>query len=140
MEKSIFICLTFLFITLLFNGCSTGIIPDPPDDQYDDENTELSYIKVIPSNVELSFNQSKKFEVKAYNLDDRLIAMDTSQIKWTCTYECIACGVVCSVSPLTGSTQTTFKATNPEKTGRFEVWVNYGGTGGKWAKAVVQVN
>lgn len=136
--KKICLLLLLVIVSFLMIGCS-GVTPNPPSDEYDEQNTQVSYIKVIPASAELSFGQSKKFEVKAYNSDNKLVAMDTSQIKWTCTYECVACGVVCSVSPLTGSTQTTFKATNSEKVGRFEVWANYGGTGGKWAKAIVQV-
>ncbi len=134
--KKICLLLLIVIFSFLIIGCS-GVTPNTPGDEYDEQNTQVSYIKVTPASTELSFGQSKKFEVKAYNSENKLVAMDASKIKWTCTYECIACGVVCNVSPVTGSAQTTFKATNPEKTGSFEVWANYDG---KWAKANVTVN
>lgn len=130
--------IVFAVITILISGCD-GFAPNNPNEEYDYENVVLDYIKIIPSNVEMNFNQSHKFEVKAYNSDNKQIVLDITKLKWTCTYQCIACGVVCSVSPVFNSTVTTFKAIDPKKTGRFEVWVNYGGTGGKWAKAVVNV-
>lgn len=134
---SVYIIL-FVVITIFIPGCD-GFTPNIPNVEYDKENTVLEYIKIIPGNVEMNFNQSHKFEVRAYNSDNRQIAIDVTKLKWTCAYQCIGCGVVCNVSPIYNSTVTTFKATDPKKTGRFEVWVNYGGTSGKWAKAVVNV-
>ncbi len=142
-KETLLLVLTITIITtsiLLISGC-IGLAPTTnPDEEYDNINTVLDYIKIVPGNVKIKFNQSQKFEVKAYNSDNKQIVLDVTKLKWTCTYECIGCGVVCSVSPIYNSTQTTFKATNPKKTGRFEVWVNYGGVNGKWAKAVVHVN
>lgn len=130
--------MVFIVVTILISGCD-GFVSNNPNIEYDEENSVLDYIKVIPGNVEMNFNQSHKFEVKAYNSENKQIALDVTKLKWTCTYQCIACGVVCNVSPVFNSTMTTFKAIDPKKTGRFEVWVNYGGTSGKWAKAVVNV-
>jgi hypothetical protein len=132
--------LTIVITPILISGC-VGLSPTTkPNEEYTEENTVLDYIKVIPGNAEIKFNQSQKFEVKAYNSDNKPIQIDVTKLKWTCSYQCIGCGVVCNVAPIYNSTQTTFKATNPKKTGRFEVWVNYGGVNGKWAKAVVNVN
>lgn len=140
--KKIAVVILIGILLSIISGCN-GIVPNTPNnnsgEEYDQVNTEISYLKVVPNKVEMSINETKKFEVKAYNSDNKLISIDVSKIKWTCTYECIACGVVCNVSPTHGSTQTTFKAINPKKIGRFEVWVNYDGVNGKWAKADVIV-
>ncbi len=128
--------LILLLTALLIAGCD-GFIPSPSEDEYDEENTELDYLKVIPSYVTMKVNESKKFEVKAYNTDDNLIRIDTSEVKWVATYQCLACGKVWKLSPTEGSLQTTFTPTNPEKLGNYEVWANYMG---KWAKADVEVN
>ena len=127
--------LILLLVALLISGCD-GFIPNP-NEEYDEENTELAYLKVIPSQATMKVNQSKKFEVKAYNTEDNLIRIDASEVKWVATYECLACGKVWKLSPTEGSLQTTFTPTNPEKLGSYEVWANYKG---KWAKADVEVN
>jgi hypothetical protein len=124
--------LIILLAVLLITGCD-GFIPDNPE-QYYEENTELDYLKVIPSHVTMKVNESKKFEVKAYNTDDNLIRIDASEVKWVATYQCPNCGKVWKLSPAKGSLQTTF---TPLKAGSYEVWANYMG---KWAKADVEVN
>ena len=132
--KKLNILLLIIFLSaFLFTACE-GIAPSTPDNEYDEENTELAYIKVLPGQAEMSVNQSKKFEVKAYNSDNKLIAIDISQVKWVAAYECIACGVVWKLSPTQNSLQTTFI---PLDAGSFKVWANYNG---EWAKANVQVN
>jgi hypothetical protein len=124
----------FIFLGLLqLSGCD-GFTPSGPSDEYDEENTELEYLKVLPGSAELSVNQSKKFEVKAYNSDANLIAIDVSKVKWVAVYECSACGIVWKLSPTQNSLQTTF---TPLDVGSFKVWANYNG---EWAKANVQVN
>jgi hypothetical protein len=139
-KASILIFIVIVVVmAILISGCDGFAPNNNPNEEFDEENSVLDYIKVIPGKIEISFNQSQKFEVKAYNSDNKQINLDVSKLKWTCTYQCIGCGVVCNVSPIYNSTVTTFKATDPKKTGRFEVWVNYGGTSGKWAKAVVNV-
>ena len=135
MKKVVISLLMLFLVVFLMSGCN-GITPSPSDNEYDEENTELAYIKVLPNQVEMSVNQSKKFEAKAYNSDNKLIAMDASIVKWSARYtSCIFC-IEWQLSPTQGSTQTTFTPTNPEKTGNYEVWANYGG---KWAKADVTV-
>jgi len=132
----IVLLMTTFLITILLTGCA-GISPSAPDDEYDQENIEVAYLKVFPSSATVGANQTKKFEVKAYNSEDKLVSPDLSKIKWACAYECIACGVVCNLSSRQGSLQTTFSA---ERTGEYEVWAKFEGTENKWAKAVVQVN
>ena len=135
MKKVIVSLLMLFLVVFLMSGCN-GITPSPSDNEYDEENTELAYIKVLPNQVEMSVNQSKKFEVKAYNSENMLIAIDASQVKWSARYtSCIFC-IEWKLSPTQGFTQTTFIPTNPEKTGNYEVWVNYEG---EWAKATVEV-
>jgi hypothetical protein len=112
-------------VSAIMAGCQGIVLDNNSGNEYDQVNTELAYLKVTPNKIEMNINQTQKFEVKAYNFDNRLIVLDTSKIKWTCTYECIACGVVCDVYPMYDSAQTTFKITNPQKNGKFEVWVKY---------------
>ena len=133
MKKIILLILIIFLSAFLLTSCN-GVTPSGPNDEYDEENTELAYIKVLPGSAELSVNQSKKFEVKAYNSDDKLIALDITKVKWVAAYECIACGVVWKLSPTQSSLQTTF---TPLDTGDFKVWANYNG---EWAKANVEVN
>jgi len=130
------VCASFLILilaALLISGCD-GFIPNP-NEEYDEENTELAYLKVIPSQATMKVNQSKKFEVKAYNTDDNLIRIDTSQVEWIVMYQCLNCGKVWKLSPAEGSLQTTF---TPLETGNYKVWAKY--KKDKWAKAEVEVN
>jgi hypothetical protein len=136
MKKPYVLLLIIFLSAVLLNGCE-GFTLSVPGDDYDQENTEVSYLKVFPASATLTANQSKKFEVKAYNSEDKLIAPDLTKIKWACAYECIACGVVCNLSLKQGSLQTTFSA---DRTGKYELWAKYEGTENKWAKAIVQIN
>lgn len=135
-KEYIALSIIVFMISILLTGCA-GFSPSVPDDEYDQENTEIAYLKVFPASATVVANQSKKFEVKAYNSEDKLVAPDITKIKWACAYECIACGVVCKLSSTSASLQTTFSA---ERTGEYEVWAKYEGIENKWAKAVVQVN
>jgi hypothetical protein len=135
--KKVYVFLLIIALSVfLLIGCDGGFTPSPPNDEYDEENTVLDYIKVFPTQTEMNVNQSKEFTMKAYNSEDKLIAVDVSQVKWTCVYECLACGVVWKLSPTQGSLQTTFTPINTEKIGNFKVWANYEG---KWANADVEV-
>jgi hypothetical protein len=137
MKKVYIVLFIFMFlIPILLTGCD-GFTPLMPEEEYDEENTVLEYLKVLPSSVEMTVNQSKKFEVKAYNSDDKLIKINISQLKWIAKKkECPVC-VSWKLSPTQNSFQTTF---TPLESGSFEVWAKYEGTENKWAKAVVQVN
>ncbi len=125
--------LILLLVVLLITGCDDFMLDIP--EEYDEENTELDYLKVIPSHTTMNVNESKKFEVKAYNTDDKLIRIDASEVEWVATYQCPNCGKVWKLSPAKGSLQVTF---TPLKTGNYKVWAKYMG---KWAKeASVEVN
>jgi len=133
------ILLIIFLMTFLMSGCDE-FIPSAPEDEYDDENIELSYLKVVPAGVEMTFNQTQKFEVKAYNSDNKLIALDPAQIKWSARYTlCYGC-LDFKLSPTINSLHTNFTPTNPGKPGKYEVWVNYGGTSGKRGKKVIEGN
>ena len=136
MKKIGLFLLIIIMSAFLLTACD-GLVPSTPDEGYDEENTELAYLKVIPSQLEMSVNQSKKFEVKAYNSDNNLIAIDVTKVKWVASYECIACGAVWKLSPTQNSLQTTF---TPLDVGSYEVWAKVEGTEVKWAKANVEVN
>jgi hypothetical protein len=136
MKKLILLIFIIFLSAFLFIGCD-GVVPSTPGDEYDEENTELSYLKVLPGSTELKVNQSKKFEVKAYNSDNNLVAIDVTKVKWVATYECPVCGVVWKLSPTKNSLQTTFTAL---EAGSYEVWAKFEGTEVKWAKANVEVN
>jgi hypothetical protein len=132
------VCLSILIITLLtffITGCD-GFTPSPPiDEEYDQENTELSYLKIVPAQADIKVNQSQVFELKAYNSDDKLIAMDIAKFeKWVAMYSCFGCGIVWGISPITGSFQTTF---TPYKAGRYTISAKYDG---EWVQIVVYVD
>jgi len=135
MKKKVIILLVIFFIAFIITGCD-GFTPSIPDDEYDEENTELAYIKVLPTQADMMINQSKKFEVKAYNSDNKLIAIDVSMIQWIVAYECSACGVVWKLSLTENSFQTTF---TPLETGSYKLWAKYVGEENKWAKATIEV-
>jgi len=136
LNLTIIVLIALMFF--LVAGCTR---PTPPisEDEYDESNTEIKYLKVLPSQAEMKANQTQRFEVKAYNSDNKIINIDVSQIKWTCVYQCIACGAACNISPRTNSRTATFNIKDYNKIGRYEVWVNYGGTAGQWAQAIVNV-
>jgi hypothetical protein len=132
--KRLYVLLVIIFLsTFLLSGCN-GVAPSTPDDEYDEENTELAYLRIIPTDIKITVNQPKTFDLKAYNSDDKLIAMDIAKFeKWVAMYECVGCGIVWNISPITGSFQTTF---TPYKAGRYTVSARYDG---KWGQAIVYV-
>ncbi|MCC7574949.1 hypothetical protein KO361_05130 [Candidatus Woesearchaeota archaeon] len=137
MRKVSLSLIVIIMIMFLITGCD-GFMPSPPaggNDEYDQENIELAYLKIIPAQVEMKVNQSKKFEIKAYNSDDKLIKMDISKFeKWVAMYSCVGCGIVWGISPITGSFQTTF---TPYKAGRYTISAKYDG---EWVQIVVYVD
>lgn len=134
MIKKICLLILLLLFAFFIAGCE---VYDPllPNEEYDEENTELAYLTIIPAEVEMEVNQSKKFEIKAYNSDDKLIAMDIAKFeKWVAMYSCFGCGIVWGISPITGSFQTTF---TPYKAGRYTISAKYDG---EWVQIVVYVD
>lgn len=137
MKKSnslIFITITFVITAIIISGCGS-IISDITGEKYDEENTELSYLKIFPAKIDMKVNQSKVFEIKAYNSENRLIAMDIAKFeKWVAMYACAACGIVWDICPITGSFQTKF---TPHKVGRYTVSAKYDGV---WIQSIVYVD
>jgi len=113
------ILLVIVSIFLIFNSGCNYIAPDP-NVNYD--NYTISYIKVFPSTATMNVNDSKSFEVKAYDSEDNLIPIDVSQVDWVGSYECIACGIVWKLNPGSGSTSTYF---TPEEEGEYNLYAHY---------------
>lgn len=127
----IFIIIVFTITAILISGCGS-IISDITGEKYDEGNTELSYIKIFPEKIDMKVNQTKVFEIKAYNSKNRLITMDIAKFeKWVAVYACATCGTVWNIYPITGSFQTKF---TPHKVGRYTVSAKYDGF---WVQAVV---
>jgi hypothetical protein len=103
---------------ILINGC-TYVTPD-----YDYDSYTVSYIKVTPSSATLQLGSSKKFKILAYDSENNLIPVDTSEVEWGATYECWVCGKVWKLNPESGSLTTYF---TPERTGRYYIWGHYKG-------------
>lgn len=135
-KQVILLIMIGVLITMLISGCS-NIIPDipGPDQNYDEENTQLAYFKVLPTKIEMRVNQSQKFEVKGYNSDDKQIAIDLSQLEWVGKYQCYSCGKVWKLMPVKNSIQTTF---TPWATGTYEIWIKYKGKFEKKADVLVK--
>ncbi len=130
----IFITITFVITAIIISGCGS-IISDITGEKYDEENTELSYLKIFPAKIDMKVNQSKVFEIKAYNSENKLITMDIAKFeKWVAMYACAACGIVWDIYPITGSFQTKF---TPHKIGRYTVSAKYDGI---WVQSIVYVD
>lgn len=129
----IFIVMVVLTVVLL-SGCD-GFAPDNnPNKEYDQENTQLAMLKIVPATAKMKANQTKIFEVEAYNSDNRLIAMDISKFeKWVVIYQCMGCGTVWNISPTRGSFITKF---TPYKAGQYTVSAKYDGI---WVQIIVNV-
>ena len=131
-----------ILAAFFLTGCDSGSFspPLPGGEDYEEENSEIAYIKVSPAKSEMKFNQSKTFEVKAYNSDKKLVKLSAEKIKWSAKYtKCVACRDF-KLSPIEGSLYTTFTPNNPKKPGLYEVWAKLEGDEVKWGKATVDVN
>ena len=109
----IFIVGIFIIIN---SGCTSVILPD-----YDD-NYIVSYVHVKPSSVTMQLGSSKKFELVAYDSEDKLIPVNASEVEWEVAYECWACGKVWKLNPESGSITTNF---TPEKIGKYYIYGYY---------------
>ncbi len=47
--KKVVVSLLMLFLVVFLMSSCNGITPSPSDNEYDEENTELAYIKVLPA-------------------------------------------------------------------------------------------
>lgn len=137
MKRPFLITLIVIIAAFLLNGCDSGsfIPPLPGGGNYDEENSEIAYFKVLPSKIEMQVNQSYKFTVKAYNSDRKEVKIDLSNLQWAADYQCIGCGKVWKISPTRNSLQTTF---TPLEKGRYRVWVKYKGLFEKNADVLVK--
>lgn len=133
----LFIAIITIIITILISGCDGFMPNNNPDVGYDEEDTILEYMKVVPNNIEMSVNQSQKFEVRAYNSNNKRITIDAYKIKWIVAYQCPQCGVVWKLSSAKNSLETTF---TPLKPGNYKIFVSYEETGIEWPKANVTVH
>ncbi len=62
----------------------------------------------------MQLGSSKKFELVAYDSEDKLIPVNGSEVEWEVAHPCWACGKVWKLNPESGSKTTTF---TPEKVG-----------------------
>ena len=113
---------------MINSGCTTPVIPPDPadddddDDDDDDNNNIVSNFLIKPSSVTMQLGSSQKFELVAYNSEDKLVPITGSEVKWEVSFECIYCGKVWKLSPESGSKTTTF---TPEKIGRYYIYGYY---------------
>ena len=117
---TLLVLLGVVSLFLIFSCGCTYVAPDIVDEDYD--NYIVSYIKVTPKTATMNVNASKSFEVKAYDSEDNLIPIDSSEVDWAVTYECLVCGKVWKLNPESGSTSTYF---TPEKEGKYYLFAHY---------------
>ena len=131
-----FLIISLVLAAFLCNGCDMGgFTPNLPGGVYDEVNTEIAYFKVLPAKIEMKINQSQKFEVKAYNSDNKEVRIDLSQLEWQGGYQCYECGVVWKIAPTRNSLQTVF---TPLEKGKFVVWIKYNGEFKEKADVIVK--
>ncbi len=122
-----------LITTIIISGCDGFAPNNNPNQEYDRENTELAGLKIIPATLKMKVNQTKIFELQAYNSDKRLIEMDIDKFeKWVAMYQCVGCGTVWSISPTRNSFTTKF---TPYKAGQYTVSAKYDGI---WVQIIVK--
>jgi hypothetical protein len=117
-QKKINILIFFIlgFFIVINSGCT---LVTPPDD---DNNYVVSYVHIKPSSVTMQLGSSKKFELVAYDSEDKLIPVNASEVEWEVGYECWVCGKVWKLSPESGSKTTTF---TPEREGKYYIYGYY---------------
>ena len=133
-KVNLFIFIAIVFLTAVLLTACDGFAPsNNPNQGYDQENTELAELKIIPAKVEMAINETQTFEVKAYNSENRLITMDINKFeKWVVMYQCMGCGTVWNISPTTGSFKTKF---TPYRAGHYILSAKYDGI---WAQIIVK--
>jgi hypothetical protein len=117
-QKKINILIFFIlgFFIVINSGCT---LVTPPDDN---NNYVVSYVHIKPSSFTMQLGSSKKFELVAYDSEDKLIPVTASEVEWEVTPPCWACGKVWKLDPESGSKTTTF---TPEKVGEWYIWGYY---------------
>jgi len=117
-QKKINILMFFIlgFFIVINSGCT---LVTPPDD---DNNYIVSYIHIKPSSVTMQLGTSKKFELVAYDSEDKLIPVNASEVEWEAAYQCWVCGKVWELNPESSSKTTTF---TPERVGKYYIYGYY---------------
>jgi len=115
-NKCIILLGVFSVFIILISGCSY-VTPD-----YD--NYTVSYIRVVPYFATMEVNTSKIFTVKAYDAEDNIIPVDSSEVSWELAYECPACDGIGVINPKSGSLSTSF---TPYRTGLYHIYAYYKG-------------
>jgi hypothetical protein len=117
-QKKINILIFFIlgFFIVINSGCT---LVTPPDD---DNNYVVSYVHIKPSSVTMQLGSAKKFELVAYDSEDKLIPVNASEVEWEVSYECWVCGKVWKLNPESGSKTTTF---TPERVGEYYIYGYY---------------
>lgn len=131
-----FILIITIIVFLLVSGCGDFVPNNDYVGEYEEENTKVSRLEIIPNKVEILTDQSQIFEVRAYNSENKLVPAEPSNIKWSVSFQCWQCGVVWKITPIKNSLQTTFI---PSKKGRYKIYIEYDDTAVKWPEAVVTV-
>lgn len=134
-KASLIIFIVMIVVTLmLMSGCNGFTPSNNPYQEYDQKNTKLAALKIVPAKVKMKVNQTTIFEIQAYNSENRLIKMDIAKFeKWAAMYQCMSCGTVWNISPTKGSFTTKF---TPYKAGQYTVSAKYDGM---WAQTIVYV-
>ena len=114
--KLIILLMVIGMLLILIAGC-TYVTPD-----YD--NYTVSYIRISPSFATMKVNTSKIFTVKAYDAEDNIIPVDSSEVSWELAYECPVCDGIGVINPKSGSLSTSF---TPYRTGLYHIYAYYKG-------------
>jgi len=115
-KKLIILLLVINVLFILISGC-TFVMPDY-------SNYTVSYIRVSPSFATMKVNTSKPFKVYAYDFEDNVIPINSSEVTWEWAFECPLCGEVAEVKPESGSTTTYFI---PYRIGLYHIYAYYKG-------------
>lgn len=117
-RKRITILIIFIIgIFIIINSGCTLVTPP-----VDDNNYVVSYVHIKPSSVTMQLGSSKQFELVAYDSENKLIPVNSSEVEWEASYQCWVCGKVWKLNPESGSKTTTF---TPEKVGKYYIWGYY---------------
>ena len=115
-RKLIILLLVISMFFVLISGC-TFVIPDY-------SNYTVSYIRVSPSFAIMKVNTAKVFKVYAYDSENNVIPVDSSEVTWEWAFECPLCGEVAEIKPESGSVTTYF---TPHRTGLYHIYAYYKG-------------
>lgn len=113
--KKLIIFIVIIYLFFIFSSGCTYVTSD-----YNDYT--VNYIRISPSFTTIKVNTSKVFKVYAYDSEDNVIPVDSSEVTWEWAFECPLCGVVAEVNPKSGSVITSF---TPYRSGLYHIYVYY---------------